>query len=86
MVPCVSWRRKREAPDYRTALPAAAGVEMAHGFSLIHEELRLGSPTRGDRPALWWVWGHAQGINAGDGMYALAPAGGHGSGAARGPA
>ena len=58
--------------DYRTALPAAAGVEMAHGFSMIHEELRLGSPTRGDRPALWWVWGHAQGINAGDGMYALA--------------
>ena len=58
--------------DYQTVLPAAAGVEMAFGFAQIHEEIRLGTPERGDRQALWWVWGHSQGINVGDGLYALA--------------
>ncbi len=58
--------------DSRLALPAAVGIEMANGFSEVHEELRLGVPSKQGRPTLWWVWGHSQGINAGDGMYALA--------------
>lgn len=61
------------AGSFRTALPAAAGVELAQAFLAIQEDLRLGSPDHGDRrPALWWVWGHSQGINASDGMYSLA--------------
>ena len=58
--------------EHRCALPGAVGVELAQGFAQVHEDLRLGSPERGSRPATWWVWGHSQGINAGDGMYALA--------------
>ena len=58
--------------EYRPALPAAAAVELVHNFSLIHEDVQMGSPNRGHRPTLWWIWGPGQAINAGDGMHALA--------------
>ena len=54
------------------ALPAAAALELVHNFSLIHNDIQDGSPERYHRPTVWWVWGPAQGINAGDGMHALA--------------
>ena len=54
------------------ALPAAAALELVHNFSLIHNDIQSGSPERYHRPTVWWVWGPAQGINAGDGMHALA--------------
>ncbi|MBI4299468.1 MAG: polyprenyl synthetase family protein [Chloroflexi bacterium] len=54
------------------ALPAAAAIDLAYNFSLIHDDIQGGKPQRGNRPALWWVWGPAQAINAGDGMHALA--------------
>ena len=57
---------------YTHALPAAVAVELLCAFSQIHEDVRRGSPARSNRPAVWWTWGHSQGINAGDGMYALA--------------
>jgi geranylgeranyl diphosphate synthase type I len=58
--------------DYRAALPAAAAVELVHNFSLIHDDIQDGTPERHNKSAVWWVWGPAQAINAGDGMYALA--------------
>ena len=58
--------------DTGVALPAAAAVELVHNFCQIHGDVEAGSPQRGDRDALWWVWGPAQAINAGDGMHALA--------------
>ena len=58
--------------DYGPALPAAAAVELVHNYSLIHEDVQAGSPNRGQRPSIWWVWGPGQAINAGDGMHALA--------------
>ena len=58
--------------DYAPALPAAAAVELVHNFSLIHEDVQSGSPNRGQRPTVWWIWGPGQAINAGDGMHALA--------------
>lgn len=58
--------------DPATALPAAVAVEFIRGSLDIQEDLRLGSPGRDHRPALWWTFGHAQGINAGDGMLSLA--------------
>ncbi len=54
------------------ALPAAAAVELVHNFALIHEDVQSGSPNRGQRPTVWWIWGPGQAINAGDGMHALA--------------
>jgi geranylgeranyl diphosphate synthase, type I len=57
---------------WRTALPAAAAVELLHNFSLIHDDIEDGDPVRRGRPTLWKQWGVAQAINAGDALYTLA--------------
>ena len=57
--------------DYAAALPAAAGVELVHHFTLVHGEVQAGRAESIDRPGIWWVWGPAQAINAGDGLHAL---------------
>ena len=57
--------------DFRQALPAAAGVELIHNFTLVHGEVQAGRAESVDRPGIWWVWGPAQAINAGDGLHAL---------------
>lgn len=54
------------------ALPAAAGIELLHNFSLLHDDIEDGDETRRHRPTAWKLWGIPQAINAGDGMYALA--------------
>ena len=58
--------------EYNPALPAAAAVELVHNFSLVHEDVQSGSPNRGQRSTVWWIWGPGQAINAGDGLHALA--------------
>jgi geranylgeranyl diphosphate synthase type I len=58
--------------DPRTALPLAAGVQLIHDFSLIHDDIEDDSETRRGRTTLWKLWGLAQGINAGDGMFVIA--------------
>jgi len=58
--------------DWHSALPAAAAIELIHNFSLIHDDIQDRSWERRNRPAVWKLWGEAQGINAGDAMYALA--------------
>ena len=57
--------------DFHSALPAAAGVELVHHFTLVHGEVQAGRAEDADRPSIWWVWGPAQAINAGDGLHAL---------------
>ncbi len=58
--------------EWRPALPVAAAVELAHNFSLIHDDIEDQSEARRGRAAVWNVWGLAQGLNAGDGMFVLA--------------
>ena len=58
--------------EINAALPVAAAVELVHKFCEIHDDVQGGNPKRNDRDAVWWVWGPAQAINAGDGMHALA--------------
>ena len=58
--------------DPDVALPAAAAVELVYSFCEIHDDVQGGKPRRDDRDAVWWLWGPAQAINAGDGMHALA--------------
>ena len=58
--------------DAKSAIPAAAAVELVENFSQIHDDVQGGRPQRDGRDAVWWVWGPAQAINAGDGMHALA--------------
>lgn len=63
---------KATGGDVDKTLPAAAAIELVHGFCEIHEDVQEGKPQRDGRDAVWWKWGPAQAINAGDGMHALA--------------
>jgi geranylgeranyl diphosphate synthase type I len=58
--------------DPQPALPAAAAVELIHNFSLVHDDIQDESHYRRGRRAVWDVWGAAQGINVGDGLFGLA--------------
>jgi geranylgeranyl diphosphate synthase type I len=57
---------------WQPALPVAAAIELAHNFSLIHDDIEDQGDERRGRAAVWKVWGLAQGLNAGDGMFVLA--------------
>jgi geranylgeranyl diphosphate synthase, type I len=57
--------------NWRDALPAAAGVELLHNFSLIHDDIEDNSPLRRGRETLWKKWGQALAINAGDALFTL---------------
>jgi geranylgeranyl diphosphate synthase type I len=54
------------------AVPAAAAIELLHGFTLLHDDVMDEGPTRRGRPAVWRVWGVGNAILAGDALYALA--------------
>lgn len=58
--------------DWRSALPAAAAVELLHNFTLLHDDIQDGSPLRHGRPTVWKIWGRANAINAGDALFTLA--------------
>lgn len=60
------------ADTFQPALPAAAGIELLHDFSLVHDDIEDGDRTRRHRPTLWTLVGQPQAINAGDGLFALA--------------
>lgn len=57
---------------WQDALYAAVAVELLHNFSLVHDDIQDNSPTRHGRPTVWKIWGHANAINAGDLLFALA--------------
>jgi geranylgeranyl diphosphate synthase, type I len=57
--------------DPRQALPLAAGIQLIHDFSLIHDDIEDNSDMRRGRPTVWKLWGLAQGVNAGDGMFVV---------------
>lgn len=57
--------------DWRSALPAGAAIELLHNFTLVHDDVEDASAQRHGRDTLWSVWGAAQAINAGDGLFAL---------------
>lgn len=58
--------------DPQQALPLAAGIQLLHDFSLIHDDIEDDSAMRRGRRTLWNIWGLAHGINAGDAMFVLA--------------
>jgi len=58
--------------DPAHAITVAAAIELLHNFSLIHDDIQDRDETRRHRPTVWKLWGEAQGINVGDGMFALA--------------
>ena len=60
------------ALSLRPALPAAAAVELAHNFTLLHDDIQDGDVERRHRPTVWSVWGIPQAILVGDALFALA--------------
>ncbi len=61
-----------ERDIFPLAAPLGAAVELLHSFSLVHDDIEDGSATRRHRATVWSIWGAPIGINAGDGLYALA--------------
>ncbi|MEU3609931.1 family 2 encapsulin nanocompartment cargo protein polyprenyl transferase [Streptomyces sp. NPDC035033] len=59
------------APEDR-AVKAAAAVELAHNFTLLHDDIVDEDPTRRHRPTAWTVFGIPDALMAGDAMNALA--------------
>lgn len=57
--------------DWHQALPAAAALELTHNFSLIHDDIEDKSLERRHRATVWSLWGQAQGINTGDGLFVI---------------
>ncbi|MDP6824456.1 MAG: polyprenyl synthetase family protein [Dehalococcoidia bacterium] len=53
------------------ALPVAVAIELAHNFSLIHDDIEDGDRTRHHRPTLWVIWGEATAIVAGNNLLAI---------------
>lgn len=58
--------------EWHLALPFAAGLELVHNFSLIHDDIQDSSLVRRSRPTVWALWGQNKAINAGDAMLAYA--------------
>ncbi|WP_344497216.1 family 2 encapsulin nanocompartment cargo protein polyprenyl transferase [Streptomyces enissocaesilis] len=58
--------------DPRRAVRAAAAVELAHNFTLLHDDVIDEDQTRRNRPTAWKVFGVPDAIVAGDAMCALA--------------
>ena len=52
--------------DDARALDAAVAVELAHSFSLIHDDIQDGDSERRGRETVWKRYGVPQAINAGD--------------------
>jgi geranylgeranyl diphosphate synthase, type I len=59
------------ASSLRRALPAAAAIELAHNFTLLHDDIQDGDVERRHRPTVWSVWGVPQAILVGDALLAL---------------
>ena len=57
--------------DWKSALPAAAAIELVHNFSLVHDDIQDNSEKRRGRPTTWVKWGMPMAINAGDALFVL---------------
>jgi geranylgeranyl diphosphate synthase type I len=56
---------------WKSALPAAAAVELVHNFSLVHDDIQDNSPKRRGRDTAWVKWGAPMAINVGDALFVL---------------
>ncbi|WP_328492354.1 polyprenyl synthetase family protein [Streptomyces sp. NBC_00414] len=59
------------APE-SAGVTAAVAVELVHTFSLLHDDIMDGDPTRRGRPTVWKAYGTGPAVLAGDALFALA--------------
>jgi geranylgeranyl diphosphate synthase type I len=57
--------------NWKSALPAAAAIEILHNFSLVHDDIQDESLSRRGRESAWVRYGRAQAINIGDALIFL---------------
>ncbi len=53
------------------ALHAASAIELAHSFSLVHDDIVDGDDLRRGKESLWKKYGNSVAINSGDGLFSL---------------
>jgi geranylgeranyl diphosphate synthase type I len=58
--------------DAAQALPVAAGIELLHNFSLVHDDIEDGDEVRHHRPTVWKAYGRAPAVLAGMALWSLA--------------
>lgn len=63
---------KASGGDIESAMSYALAAELVHSSMLVHEDVQNANTERNNRPTIWWAWGPAQAINAGDGIHAMA--------------
>ena len=66
----LSARAARAEPE--AGVPAAVAVELAHNFTLLHDDVMDGDTERRHRPTAWTVFGVGPAILAGDALIGLA--------------
>ncbi|HEX4211733.1 MAG TPA: polyprenyl synthetase family protein [Candidatus Dormibacteraeota bacterium] len=66
------WAAEARGEPASSALAAACAIELGHNFTLVHDDVQDGDELRRGRPTVWAVWGEAQAINGGDGLFAIA--------------
>jgi len=60
-----------EVETWRSALRAAAAIELVHNFSLVHDDIQDSSPKRRGRDTAWVKWSVPMAINVGDALFVL---------------
>ena len=68
----LSTKNVEEVGTWKSALPAAACIELIHNFSLVHDDIQDDSDLRRSRLTVWKKWGIPQAINVGDALFILA--------------
>jgi len=58
--------------DVRQALPAAAGLELFHNFTLLHDDIMDDAPIRRNKPTVHEKWDDNTAILSGDVLFAIA--------------
>ena len=56
------------ADDFRSALPAAAAIEVFHNFTLLHDDIMDNAAVRRGKPSVYAKWGQNVAILSGDAM------------------
>jgi geranylgeranyl diphosphate synthase type I len=67
----ISQQNSADNEAWRSAVPAAAALELFHNFTLVHDDIMDGDKTRHGRPTVWAIHGVGQAINAGDDMHVM---------------
>jgi geranylgeranyl diphosphate synthase type I len=64
--------KKGNGINWLHAVSLAAGIELVHNFSLVHDDIQDNSELRRGRKTAWVKWGAPMAINVGDALFVIA--------------